>query len=461
MEKTNPKTMISKKGYGVYLDSISEKELELLKKNLTVKPIVLNDYDFGEDTSFPVYRLSDTRIYLPKFYGLKKYGATKNIIKEGLDINLEFNGNLKEHQIDFGQKLYKQLKTHDSCIGCSETGSGKTAIALWLISQIKKRTLIVVHKEFLLNQWIERIKQFLPHASIGVIQQNRCEIDNDIVIGMIQTIVKRDYPEGTFNSIGCTIFDEVHHCSAQGFSNVFFKTGSKMTIGLSANVKRNDGLTKVLEWFLGPIIKNEMLSEIQKPTVKFIEAEYSSKITPKFNFKGNLNAPNMINQLVIDPARNQQIIDEILHLNKEGRKILVLSGRRAHCEFLTEELLKIDDKLSIGLYLGGMSNEDLELSNKAAIIFATYSMASEAYDNPSLDTLVMATGMGAVQQSVGRIIRRKNKFHPLVIDITDTMYFGGQARRRRQFYKKSGYFFHKEEDSEELEKVNNDVCLFT
>ena len=74
--KEVPTISLSKKGYGVFLDSVSELELETLKKTLTVKPTVLTDYDFGSDSSFPVYRLSDTRIYLPKYFGLKKYGSS-------------------------------------------------------------------------------------------------------------------------------------------------------------------------------------------------------------------------------------------------------------------------------------------------------------------------------------------------------------------------------------------------
>ena len=646
--KPKARTLISKKGYGVFLDSITTDELENLKKTLTVKPNVMADYDFGKDNVFPVYRLSDTRIYLPKYYGLKHYGDTKNQIKDGVDANLEFSGNLKPHQVDFCNTILKELRLNNSCIACMTTGGGKTIVALWLAAQLKKRTLIIVHKEFLLNQWIERIKQFLPNASIGIIKQNKCEIDKDIIIGMIQTLTKRDYPSDTFNDIHCAVFDECltydqmiitdkgpvqigtlfniwngtsvynnkiknlpkvlsyneklstfefknityawektneniikisygrgnikctqnhkiltpkgyveadklkvgdlikcclcssankqnyypieppsinntlyewnysflqtgtikiksidytknpdrksrvydleiednhnfvlstgmanvcgpivhncHHLGAQVFSQLFFKLGTKMTLGLSATPKRTDGLTKVIEWFLGHIIKNEMISDIEKPTIKFIEAEYSSNIVPKFNFKGNLNSQNMINQLVLDDTRNKQIIDEIIKLYKEGRKILVLSARRGHCEFINEQLIK--NNVNSGLYLGGMTNEALEKSNIKNVIIATYSMVSEAYDNSSLDTLIMATGISSVTQSIGRILRVKNKFSPLVVDFTDIEYFGGQARRRKQFYKKNGYKFfgntytkeNRKSDSES--DSDDDVCLF-
>jgi superfamily II DNA or RNA helicase len=315
-----------------------------------------------------------------------------------------------------------------------------------------------------MNQWIERIKTFMPDVSIGIIRQNTCESDKDIIIGMIQSINSRDYPKETFSNHHVVIYDEMHHLACKGFSQAFYKCGSKITIGLSATPKRVDGLTKVLEWFLGNIITNEIMSEVQKPLVKFIQAEYSSQIEPKFNFKGTLNSQNMINQIVLDSARNNQILNEIIELNSHQRKILVLSGRREHCEFIYSKL--IEKNISSGLYLGGMNSTALEKSNNADVVLATYSMASEAYDNPSLDTLIMATGMGSVQQAVGRILRKKNKLRPLVVDFTDIFYFGGQARRRKQYYKKNGYEILKEtmaDNSLDAHDTHNhffDECLF-
>ena len=79
---------------------------------------------------------------------------------------------------------------------------------------MKKKTLVVVHKEFLMNQWIERISQFLPDARIGIIQANKVKVDNcDIVIGMLQSISQRNYPENTFDSFGLNILDEIHNFS--------------------------------------------------------------------------------------------------------------------------------------------------------------------------------------------------------------------------------------------------------
>lgn len=654
------KGLITKNGYGLYLNSLTPECISGIQKELTVKPKVLSDYDTGSDLSFPVYKMSENRIYMPKYYGIKKYGPLKNKIKDGVDSNLEFNGTLKDHQTNFCNSLLNEINTHGSCIGTSQTGSGKcmgfntpilmydgsikmiqsieigdalmgddntarivhslgtgrnimyeieteysekftvnaehilclktkdsdtvyemsvdyylnkcepnfkeqlllyrcainyahkpipmdpyvygktiigkisdeyiinsmcirnrllsgllkvrketdpdvirikktlgyftnikftttekgidnyygfeidgngrylldnhivthnTAMALWIASKIKKRTLIIVHKQFLLDQWKERIEQFLPDSSIGIIRRDTFDINKDIVIGMLQTILSRDYPKGSFDSFHFTIYDEMHHLGAQHFSKVFYKILTKFNLGLSATPVRQDGLIKVTEWFLGKIIVNEVLSEIEKPIVKFINCEYSSKITPKFNFKGTLNSQNLINQLVTDELRNTMIVNEIIIQARSNRKILVLSGRRNHCINLETMVLASDPDITTGLYLGQMVNDSLKESNTKTVIFGTYSMVAEAYDNPDLDTLIMATGMGSVEQAIGRIIRKKNKNKPLVIDFTDVEYFSSQKTRRLTFYKKHKYILDNDSDTNPY-NPDSDTCPF-
>ena len=82
-----------------------------------------------------------------------------------------------------------------------DPGKGKTVMALYIISKLKKKTLVIVHKSFLLNQWIERINQFLPSARVGKIQGQIIDIENkDIVIGMLQSLSQKEYPENIFDS---------------------------------------------------------------------------------------------------------------------------------------------------------------------------------------------------------------------------------------------------------------------
>ena len=445
--KHSERATITHKGYGLDRETVSTELYKKIKEELTVKPTVIPDYDFGTQ-SFPVFRHNKTRIYLPKFFGIEKFGNVPEENKKeryGKDIKLEFKGSLRPDQEKYMKKILKQINTKDGCVAAANTGSGKTVCGLWLISQLKKKTLIIVHKEFLLNQWVERIKQFVPKARIGVVQGKKIEIKNkDIVIGMLQSLSKKDYPKGTFDSIGVVMVDEVHHVVAQSFSQVLHKINSHKILGLSATPKRKDGLTKVLKWFFGPIIEKEvMLSRIETPSVKIVHAVYDEAPKPTYNFKNRVNLPNLINQIAADPGRNRLIVEQIIEQTQTGRKILLLSDRRKMCtdlkDLLEESVKKLKLKKTVGLYLGSMKDKDLTESNKCDIILATFSMASEGYDNSTLDTLILSTSKSDIVQSVGRVLRKKNKFPPLIIDIADPDFCFGQMNKRRQFYKKKGF----------------------
>jgi superfamily II DNA or RNA helicase len=319
------------------------------------------------------------------------------------------------------------------------TVTHNTVMTLNMVSRIKKKTLIIVHKDFLMNQWIERINQFLPKiGNIGSIKGPKLDTDGQIVIGMLQSISMKDYKKETFDCFGLVIVDECHHICSKTFSRALFKVSCKKMIGLSATPERQDGLTKVLNWFLGPVmVKDAGISNVDTPTVHAIKAIYHSDIQVKYNFMNKVIVPDLINKITADPLRNQLIIDQIARLSGSGRSIIGLSDRRSQCVYIHEALKKIG--ISSGLYLGSMSQTELDKTNKQNIILATYAMAAEGYDNAKLDTCILMSGKSNIIQSVGRILRQKNKFSPLIIDIQDTAYQANQVKQRRLFYRKSGY----------------------
>jgi len=128
----------------------------------------------------------------------------------------------------------------------------KTTVSLAIACKLGYRTMIVVHKQFLADQWRERIQQFCPGATIGVVQQNKKEVDCDFVIAMLQSLSLKEYSFSDFESIGTLIVDEAHHICAKVFSQSLFKMCPRHIYGLSATPERKDGLTKVLHWFMGP-----------------------------------------------------------------------------------------------------------------------------------------------------------------------------------------------------------------
>ena len=207
-------------------------------------------------------------------------------------------------------------------------------------------------------------------------------------------------------------------------------------VGLSATPERKDGLSKVIYWFLGPQIVN-IKRESGKPSIEFVYTDCSN-YEEKLNSVGKVNNPTMVTDLTINQPRNKLIIDSVIELLKSDRKILILSDRRSHCEYLMDELIKLN--ISAGVYLGGMKTESRELSVNSKVIIGTYQASGEGFDVPDLDTLILATPKSDVVQPVGRILRQKNKNGPLVIDITDRFsIFNGQFIKRKRFYKKNDF----------------------
>lgn len=208
--------MINSRGYSVPKGSgtlPSMADCGAAKKKLTVRPLQFSGVrKFGE--SFPVYRESSSRLYVPRAVGIETFGpATMNRCDERMQpisAELEFKGGLREHQKQSVELIKQNYEgKNGSCLLCLPCGYGKTCVAIYMIAEMKVKTLILVHKEFLMTQWVERIQEFLPGARIGYIQQTKCDVeDKDVVIGMIQSVSSRDYDKSVFDQFGQLVVDE-------------------------------------------------------------------------------------------------------------------------------------------------------------------------------------------------------------------------------------------------------------
>ena len=437
---------IGKKGYTLKKENFTQTELYELRNNLNVKPnSQMNGY--VTNISYPIYRESGSKIYIPRYYGIDNYGeCSKNVIKKGLEIDLNFNGSLFPYQENIIQKYINFVGESGGGLLDVEPGKGKTVMALNIISKIKRKTLVVVHKTFLLNQWKERIEQFLPNAKVGQIQGKICDIENkDIVIGMLQTLCTKTFPDEIVEQFGLTVYDECHHLSAEVFSNVMLRIVTNYNLGLSGTMTRKDGLTKVFKYFIGPVIhkeKSDNKIEVLVKTILFEDPENDEFNELETDFKGNTMYSKMITKLCSNENRTHMIVNIIDYELKRNydQQIMIL----AHNKNLIKQLYELIEKIepSVGYYVGGMKEEELKISETKKVIIATYAMASEGLDIKTLTTLLMATPKSDVCQSVGRILRSKHE-EPLVIDIIDVhQIFKNQFSKRKTYYKKKEYKLH-------------------
>ena len=323
------------------------------------------------------------------------------------------------------------------------TVTHNTVMALKIISELAKKTLIIVHKEFLMDQWIERIKEFLPTATVGKIQGQTFDIqDKDIVIGMVQTMYDRQYQENAFSSFGLTVIDEVHRIGSEQFSKTLFKTITPYMLGISATVERKDKLTKILYMFIGDRIYSEERKDEDAVEVRAIQYKTND---PDFNeveldFRGNTKFSSMIKKLCDFNYRSDFIVDIVKDLICEctDSQIMILCHNRSLLKYL-HNAIEHRKIASVGFYVGGMKKEDLQETESKQIVLATYAMAAEALDIKTLSILIMATPKTDITQSVGRILRVKHE-KPIIIDMVDSHdVFQSQWQKRKTFYRKCKY----------------------
>ena len=222
-------TTLSRNGYKIKKNDLSQKELKDIKSDLTVNPYIVGDFGNGNEKRFSLYMESPNSIYIPRFYAFDNYGKpTKSKMDEGQGIDIAFNGSLRKDQEPIIDLYKKACLEKGGGLISLKCGGGKTVLALYIISMLKKKTIVVVHKDFLMTQWRDRITQCLPNARIGKIQQNTIDIKNkDIVLAIVHSLSQKEYePEG-FAKLGLAIFDECHHRGAEVFSNSRAKVASQ------------------------------------------------------------------------------------------------------------------------------------------------------------------------------------------------------------------------------------------
>jgi len=439
----NNKYTITKRGCVIEKNNFSDSEINWIKSDLTVRP----SSTFISNNFFNVYIENENQLFLPKFYALEKFSIPSivdNNSGDNID-NITFLLELRDEQKKIISPILDSYKKNGGGILSLPCGFGKTIMALYFVAQLKKKTLIIVHREFLTKHWHDKIKECLKNVNVKIIRSTDTKLPQcDIAICMLQTLSIKDFPIDYFDSFGHIIIDEVHRVSTTIFSTIFFKINSNYMLGLSATPERKDNMTKVIKWHIGNIIN-----------VKFVKHEININVK-RFVLNTNIGKvlnnnesifSNKITKLLDDDNRNKIIVSVLISELKEcpERHFLVLSDRVEHLKKL-KIMINNNGIDSVGLFIGEMNGTNLELSKKCKIILGTYSIANEGLDIPSLNCVVLASPKNEVFQTIGRISRlqesHENKKYviPLIIDFIDIIpVFITESEKRLSLYNKNKY----------------------
>ena len=440
--------MLTLNGYKVAKAAVP---VEQLRKTLTVKPNVPKVFVSNPNAvpRYKVFKEVEDSLYLPKHFGIQTYGEPKETTREVSqthDAYWSFQGILREVQHPVVDSFLLP-KPHDGILSL-HTGGGKTVCALYIASQLKLPTLVIVHNSFLRDQWEDRVRKFLPFARIGRIQGDLCEVeDKDVVIAMLQTLSMKEIPIATFKPIGLVIVDECHHIASEVFVQALPKVTSKYMLGLSATPTRKDGLMHVAHWFLGPLLYTSDTGD-KADTEVTVEVYQYKNDDPVFNEilynqQGVMFTSLMINKLAECSNRTQWLVEILKDVLEESphRQVLVLTDRVQHTKDIYAALPPSLQSSSAILSQAVSAAKRTEFCEACSVLIATYAMCKEGFDVPTLNTLLMATPRPDVDQIVGRILRVEKsarKVHPLILDLVDPQ-FRRQFQERNALYKKRSY----------------------
>jgi superfamily II DNA or RNA helicase len=431
---------LGQKGYTLAKAGLTDADQVRIKKDLTFRQETFATKVMKvPGLQIKVWRENANKLYLPRFYGEKKWGRAESRLPPPETIQVPFRGDIREAQRPAAAAFLEK--------GCGllelPCGFGKTILALYIVSQLRLKTLIIVHKEFLLEQWVERIAEFLPLARVGRIQGTTIDtVDKDIVLVMLQSLSMKEYDPKVFEGFGLTIIDEVHHIAAEVFSQALFKTVTQHMLGLSATMQRKDGLSDIFKLFIGDIVysaereKNDNVL-VHKIEYKVADEAYNATET---NWQGDTQFATMIRKVCEFAPRSEFILHVLAHLleSPTNAQIMILAQNRSLLDYLYAAITA-RQMVDVGFYVGGMKQTALKKSESCRVILGTFAMAEEALDIKTLTTMFFTTSKTDVTQAVGRILRVKHE-KPMVVDLVDQHpVFANQWRKRETFYRKHGY----------------------
>ena len=370
----------------------------------------------------------------------------------GAPIPFAFTGALRSDQ----EAAITALLPHDTGVLAATTAFGKTILAIRMMAERGRNTLILVHRRQLMDQWIERLTAFstMPRDAIGMIGGGRRKPKGQVDVALIQSLVSKGEVDDIVGSYGHLVVDECHHLSAVSFELVARRSKARYILGLSATVTRKDGHHPIIVMQCGPVRHrvDARTEAAKRPFDHVVRIRDTS-----FQLQTTLGTPapsiqDVLKELVDDEVRNDLIFDDVLCALEAGRSPVVITERTAHLETIAKRLERFARHVVV--LRGGQSEKQRRDSaarlaaipqGEERVIVATGRYLGEGFDDFRLDTLFLTMPIawkGTLAQYAGRLHRLNDaKREVIIYDYVDMRVpvLARMAAKRRIGYQSIGY----------------------
>lgn len=409
-------------------DNPQIKILQSLRKQLYNTPKLIIGYEEDKITSTLILPRGLMRgvIKLFKENYIDSSYEDKRFYKKELFEKVIFT--LRDEQL----QAIEQISKKDFCMCVAPPGFGKTLIGAKMIELRQANTLVIVNKNMLLDQWIDRFVEYfeINKKDIGFLGKSKNKLNGKLDIATMQSLKNN---QDIIKDYSFVIIDECHHIPAVTFEKILKKFEGKYILGLSATPNRKDGMQPIIFQQIGTIAYE---AKSQKSTInklKIVNTNFTSNVD---------NFADLISELINDTRRNQLILEQIQQY--QNRKILLLTDRIEHINNL-EHLLDVAKIKYISIHGSQKKQEQYENMKAveiASLVLATTSYFGEGIDFPHLNTIILATPIsyyGRLVQYLGRIGRGGDDC--LAIDILDDKnpFTASAYRKRKDGYKQLHY----------------------
>ena len=334
----------------------------------------------------------------------------------GQPLKLTFTGTLRGEQ----QKAGEAMLTHDTGVLSATTAFGKTVLAAWLIAQRGVNTLVLVHRQQLMEQWVERLSQFLNLSAkeIGRWGGGRKKLTGNIDVALMQSLVRKDTVHDLVANYGYLIVDECHHLSARSFELVARRSKARYVTGLSATVARKDGHHPIIFMQCGPVrykVDARQQASERPFTHEVLVRPTGFRTNGVASEDKRIEFQRLCDAVMNSEPRNRLIVADVVQAVKSGRTPVVLTERTEHLESLADALRpQVPHVISLR---GGMGRKPLLAAldqlkaipaSEGRVVVATGRFLGEGFDDSRLDTLFLTMPVswrGTIAQYVGRLHR--------------------------------------------------------
>jgi superfamily II DNA or RNA helicase len=347
---------------------------------------------------------------------------------DGKALKVRFTGELTTRQ----EEAMQAMLVHELGVLCAPPGIGKTVIATRLIAARARSTLVLVHRKPLLEQWVKRLNEFLDLEAdeIGTIGGGRGEPKGKVDVAMVQSLARHKTLDQLLAGYGHIVVDECHHVPAVMTERVLQAAPARYVTGLTATPKRRDGHHPIITMQCGPArhtIEPGATRSAQPLALRVVRRDtpFDPEALPT-----DASIQEVYTALATDEQRTALIAKDTLELAAQGRCPIVLTERREHLQRLAERLadhthmlITLHGDMRPAEHRAALEQLASTDGDGGRVVLATGRYIGEGFDDPRLDTLLLAMPIawkGTVVQYAGRLHRaHPGKRDVLIYDYVD------------------------------------------